>query len=178
MAKNQALQVVEPVHDEDEIVTQFEYSPQSNGVRKAPRGRPRIRPRPTDPGILEAICERIARGDAVNEILGDEDCCFPTKYDHYKEMAINLSYQTAIARAKQVAQDALMDKCDEIMRNATPETAVLAKTQVWWYQWQAAKLLPKKYGEKIQIEDSTGTKDVQLNRNEFEDIAYKIVDDV
>jgi hypothetical protein len=54
-------------------------------------------------------------------------------------------------------QEAIADELLEIADSAGtgPGEVEKAKLRIWTRQWVAAKLAPKKFGDKIQVEDAT-----------------------
>jgi hypothetical protein len=57
-----------------------------------------------------------------------------------------------IARAREIQQDALVDQMADIAASATPEDWQVKRLQIWTRQWMAAKLRPKVYGDRQQVE--------------------------
>lgn len=110
--------------------------------------RPPERPNPLDDGICEAICARLIAGESMKSICAD--AAMPAVVMVYQTMAQDEGFRTAIARAREAQQDAIVDSTVDLADEATPETVQVVKLQIWARQWRAAKLAPKKYGERIQ----------------------------
>jgi RES domain-containing protein len=72
----------------------------------------------------------------------------------YVAMAKDEAFRTAIARAKEMQQDAEVDAMIDIADAATPEDVNVAKLRIWARQWRAAKLAAKKYGVLQKLEHS------------------------
>lgn len=74
--------------------------------------------------------------------------------------------RAAIARAREMQQEAIADELLEIADSAGtgPGEVEKAKLRIWTRQWVAAKLAPKKFGDKLQVEDVSDKK--QLSREE------------
>lgn len=115
-------------------------------------GRPRVRPKPTDLGILEAICDRLAAGEAIRNICKDE--AMPRAAEIYVEMYRNEAFRNGIARAREAQQEHEADFMVEVADEATPENVQVAKLRIWARQWRAAKLAPKRYGDKTTVENT------------------------
>ncbi len=113
-------------------------------------GRPPTRPNPLDPGILDRICEGLIEGESMKAVCEPEDMPHFTMV--YREMAKNPDFASAIARAREAQQEAIIDSTIDLADAATPETVHVAKLQIWARQWRAAKLAPKKYSEKFDID--------------------------
>lgn len=70
----------------------------------------------------------------------------------YDRLTHDVDLRTSIARAREQQQDALVDECIDIADGATEETVQSARLRIWARQWQASKLAPKKYGDRISQE--------------------------
>lgn len=109
----------------------------------------REKPLPTDPGILDAICERLSSGESMNSICKDK--AMPTVPRVYAEMGRNDVFRSAIARAREAQQDFEADNMIELADAANEQDYNVVKLRIWARQWRAAKLAPKKYGDKIEM---------------------------
>lgn len=73
-------------------------------------------------------------------------------------------YATIITRARQIQADALFDDMSDLINRMIDEgldpTAV--KTAIWAKQWQAGKLKPRKYGDKLQTENVNTNHNITL----------------
>lgn len=103
---------------------------------------------PTDDQIQE-IEAALACGKSVT------DACRSAGLDRvrfYAEIAKPGELATRIARAREIGIDARMDDCSEIADAATSEDWQVARLRIWERQWMAARIKPKKYGERTQLE--------------------------
>lgn len=116
------------------------------------RGRPRTRPSIYDPGMIEKVCDELVAGRSILKIC--EDPAFPNHIEIYREMHRHPDLFQDIARAREAQQDAIVDELIEMADLATPEDYNVVKLRIWARQWRAAKLAPKKYGDK-QVVDIT-----------------------
>lgn len=134
---------------------------------------------PTDPEAIAAICRGLIQGKGIKRIYADNPDAIPHPSNIYREMALNPNglLATSIARAREEAHHAILDKCTELAATMTPENADVVTKQLAWYQWHLAKLKPRKYSEKHFIEQ-TNIETPKLTQEEFTDIAYRIVDEV
>lgn len=106
-----------------------------------------------DQAIADEICERLAGGQSLRKICGvDRDDFLPGQNTVYKWLDDNEAFakQYASARARQA--DSKFDEAGEIAEKATVENVHVARLQIDTIKWQAAKLAPKKYGEKVELE--------------------------
>ena len=109
--------------------------------------------RPTDytDELVDRICEEIASGRSLNRICKTESWA-PDKSTFYRWMYKHESIRDKYARAKNACQEFAAEDILEIANDATPETYNVARLKVDAHKWVASKLLPKRYGEKQQLE--------------------------
>ena len=126
--------------------------PQPPSVNAGPvkRGRPPTRPSPQQ--CIEEICARIIAGEGIVKIC--EDTNMPHQAAVYLSMAQDDVFQRRIARAREAQQEAIIDGTIDLADTANPENVQVVKLQIWARQWRAAKLAPKKYGDRVEIEQS------------------------
>ena len=60
------------------------------------------------------------------------------------------------ARARDAQADKLFKECLEIADKATPENVSVARLQVDTRKWAAARLAPKKYGDRVEHDHKGG----------------------
>jgi hypothetical protein len=113
-------------------------------------GRPPTRPNPLDPGIVERICEGLIEGNSIVKVCEPEDMPHYTMV--YRTMAKDPDFAKEIARAREAQQEAIIDKTVDLADNATAEDWQVVKLRIWARQWRAAKLAPKKYGDRTHTE--------------------------
>jgi hypothetical protein len=114
--------------------------------------RPPIRPDVNEDWVADALAERLVAGESMRQICADED--MPSQTSVYQRMARDEEFRSAIARAREAQQDAIIDSTVDLADAATPETVNLVRLQIWARQWRAGKVAPKKYGDKVTQEVS------------------------
>ena len=82
-------------------------------------------------------------------------------------------------RAREAQADKLFKECLEIADKATPENVSVARLQVDTRKWAAARLAPKKYGDRVEHDHKGGLNFqpailIQVGSNEREDDAKLI----
>jgi hypothetical protein len=115
--------------------------------------------------IADLICERLADGESLRAICGDEN--FPDKATVFRWLAAHEQFRNQYARARETQADTLFDEMldiaddgsnDWMRRNgkedepgwvANGEALARSKLRVDARKWMAGKLQPKKYGEKL-----------------------------
>jgi len=138
-------------------------------------GRPRTRAHPTDPGVLEAIQDRILAGEAIARIC--EDPGMPAQSVFWQTMRQDEHFRSAIARAWEDSQHCEVDAMRTIADEATPETVQVAKLRIWTRMWIAARRAPKRYGTRIeQVHfEGNGVDDVKDAEARIEQILAMLV---
>jgi hypothetical protein len=128
-----------------------------------PGGRP---PRELDQSTADEICTRISSGQRLRQICKELNTSSETIYFW---MARNEEFAKQYADAKQKQAESMADEMMEIADSAEftngdyGNAAVqAARLQVDTRKWLLSKLLPKKYGDRIQNE-VTGAGGAALN---------------
>lgn len=122
--------------------------------------------------IADTICERIANGESLKAICEEEG--MPDKATVFRWLAANEHFRDNYARAREAQADALFDDILSIAddgRNDWMERKDAEEENMGWREngealrrsqlridarkWMAGKLRPKKYGEKLDIEQKT-----------------------
>lgn len=132
--------------------------------------------RPTDytQETVDIICERLADGESLRTICDDKD--MPARSTVFRWLSLHKEFSDQYARAKEVQAEVLADELISIAddgRNDWMERRDSDGENIGWREngealrrsalrfdtrkWVAAKLLPKKYGEKIAV---GGSKDM------------------
>ena len=103
--------------------------------------------------IADIICERIAEGESLRSICRDDD--MPSCMSVFRWLDNRPDFVSKYARARVLQSETIADKAVDMIENVTPENAQAERVKLAAIQWIAAKLNPKKYGDKTTIE-STG----------------------
>ena len=98
--------------------------------------------------MITDICDHLASGKSILEIGALKG--YPSAASIYREMHRNEDFATAIARAREAQQDHEADQCVRMADQATAEDWQLVKLRIWARQWRAAKLAPKRYGDRVE----------------------------
>nr|DAK42175.1 MAG TPA: terminase small subunit [Caudoviricetes sp.]DAO68865.1 MAG TPA: terminase small subunit [Caudoviricetes sp.] len=116
--------------------------------KKRPVGRPTTYSQET----ADKICELIARGMSLRAICASAD--MPAGGTVHRWLAEHQDFQEQYARAREEQADGFADEIIDIADSVAPETGEVAKAklQIDARKWKAAKLAPKKYGEKLELD--------------------------
>jgi hypothetical protein len=132
--------------------------------------------------LAERICSRLIEGESMNQIAKDPD--MPSRATMLRWMAGNADFGARCARARLSQAEGVHDQMVEI-ENGTLEGSIptdVARVVLSSKQWRAAKLAPKKYGDK-QEHTHLGPEGgpvclSSMTPEEFEERAKKIAGDV
>ena len=108
--------------------------------------------------LAAEICDRLAAGESLMQICRDED--MPTRQAVHEWIADNRAgFGDKYARAREIQADYYAEKIaavpEETKRSNAPDRAQIGRLEMDAYKWTAAKLAPKKYGDKLQTENNT-----------------------
>lgn len=108
---------------------------------------PAERPTRFSETLAAEICRRLAAGELLRDI------CRPTRMPGrdtvHRWLAENGQFRSQYGIARDHMADALAEEAVHIARNATASTASARRLQVDTIKWLTAKLVPKRYGEKV-----------------------------
>ena len=120
--------------------------------------------------IADTICERIGGGQSLRSICKSDD--MPAMSTVFKWLNEQPVFSEQYARAREAQADALFDETLDIADDATNdwmerhredgsvdevvnhEHIQRSKLRIETRRWMAGKLRPKKYGEKIELEQN------------------------
>jgi frataxin-like iron-binding protein CyaY len=121
--------------------------------------------------IGDSICDRLAEGESLRSICRDD--AMPAMSTVFRWLATDESFAEQYARAREEQADALADEIvaiadeSDVATKVDGEQVTLAldataiarnRLRVDARKWVAAKLKPRKYGDKIQHADADGEK--------------------
>lgn len=123
----------------------------------------------------DIICERIAEGESLRKICGEDD--MPNKATVFRWLASNKEFSDQYARARETQADALFDdvlaiadQYDTVSEAANPDLIQRAKLRIDARKWMAGKLRPKVYGDKLELAgDSNSPLTVVVKQFKLED---------
>lgn len=119
--------------------------------------------------LADLICERLADGESLRAICSEPD--MPCKASVFKWLRDNKQFSDQYARAREEQAETLADEIIEIADETyldhkvndrgnvvvDNEAIQRSKLRVEARKWIAAKLKPKRYGEKLDLTSSDGT---------------------
>lgn len=102
--------------------------------------------------LAEAICDRLINGESMRQICAGDD--MPNRSTVLRWMAGRPEFATRCAHARVLQADLMDDMILETAVATTPESAPADRVKISAFQWRAAKLDPKKYGDAMQMKHS------------------------
>ncbi len=169
----------------DEVTRQAIADNASPAARKAAQARKRREaatlaraealkaPVPRDtyiPAHAEAICNRMAEGEDVGEILKDLGVSFGSMCAWMRKVP---SFAAAFALARENQAHLYISQITRIADNATGK-GELARLQVDTRKWLASKILNKIYGDKVQVSGDAENPLVTRLVSSADDLVNKI----
>jgi len=103
-----------------------------------------------DTSVAEYICDQLLAGRSMIDICKEKNV--PSERTVYYWMEKNEDFCRAITRARSWQADHFLDEQIALAKSATIEDWQLKKFQADNLKWVAAKLAPKKYGDKQTLD--------------------------
>lgn len=98
--------------------------------------------------VADAIFDRLSEGESLVQICRDET--MPSVRTVLRWAAENSDFGAEYAHAREAQAEHMDDKI-LTAAEAADKDAAAARVKVDAYKWRAAKLAPKKYGDKIDV---------------------------
>lgn len=106
------------------------------------------------PEVRQTILERIASGESLRSVCKDSD--MPGWRTVLGWVSSDKDFEQQYARAMQMRADAKFEELDEVAEEAaSAESAVTVqglRLKADIIKWQTAKMAPKKYGDRVELE--------------------------
>lgn len=108
------------------------------------------RPSKFTPEIATTICERMIAGENLVAICLDPK--MPPRSTVYDWIANDPAFRAKCDRAREGLADVQDQKIAQLIEKCTPESAPADRVKLAGLQWRAAKMAPKRYGDRIAHE--------------------------
>ena len=115
--------------------------------------------RPSDykPEIADIICDRLLEGESLRQICAGD--AMPNRSTVLRWLGAHDDFAAKYARAREAQADLMDDLILTVADACTSETAQADRVKIAAYQWRASKLAPKKYGDKLELNNNHGVQD-------------------
>lgn len=104
--------------------------------------------------LFDRICERIAQGESLVAVCKDAE--MPDYSSVMRWLDSRPELRETYARARESQADFLADEMLDVARNSSNETYQPDRLRVDALKWRAAKLRPRVYGDKQDLNVSGG----------------------
>jgi hypothetical protein len=110
------------------------------------------RPSSYSDAVALVICERIALGESLRAICRGDD--MPSESMTYRWLVNSREFREQYALARQIQADTKFDRIGDVAEDALRGIVdpLAARVFIDATKWQASRLAPKKYGDKIEID--------------------------
>lgn len=108
------------------------------------------RPSKRTPEMEEAIINGLMDGLSLVQICASDN--MPNRRTILRWMEDDEAFATRCARAREIQADLMDDKIIQLIEDVNVENASAMRVKLSALQWRAAKLAPKKYGDKQEVE--------------------------
>jgi hypothetical protein len=109
------------------------------------------RPCTFNPITAERVCQRLAAGESLSRICDDEDMPAKSTVTGWV-LADHEGFAAQYARAREAQAE---HYAEEIVQIADTEgDSAKARNRIDARKWTASKLLPKRYGDRVELEHS------------------------
>lgn len=117
--------------------------------------RPVGRPSKYSEELAVKICSMIASGKSLKSIC--EESGMPHRDTVREWLLQNAEFSAKYARAREEQADLFADEIVEIADAVFADSAEVAKAklQIDARKWKASKMLPKKYGDKLEVDNKS-----------------------
>lgn len=111
---------------------------------------------PIEQDVFDTICNRIADGESLKAICRDEG--MPTKTSFLRAVDADKARSDQYARAREAQGDADADAIGDIAARVLSGEydPAAARVAIDALKWSAGKRLPKKYGDKLDLNHGGG----------------------
>lgn len=107
--------------------------------------------------IESEILGRIMAGESLSEICGTgRDDWLPSERTFYRRLTDDVEFWQRYARAREAQAHREAEEIRLIADMATPEDVNVARLRIDARKWRAAKMAPKVYGDKAEVEHKGG----------------------
>lgn len=111
--------------------------------------------------MADYICDRIANGASMRGLCAEQN--MPDRNTVLRWLNERPDFAAKYARAREAQADYMDDQILDVANNSTNETANADRVKILAYQWRAAKLAPKRYGDRLDIRNDSTLRVVSEN---------------
>lgn len=135
----------------------------AGGERKRPARKGEGRPSKYNEEIANRICAQLTEGRSLKRLI-EEDEGMPHMSTIFEWICTKPEFSEKYAKARQVQAEGYIDEIMDIADYGTEDTQ-RARLMVDTRKWYASKVIPKIYGDRLQLEDDRAKEPVVMNVN-------------
>lgn len=121
--------------------------------------------------LADRIVNELVEGKSLRTICDADD--MPDRGTIVRWVVAHEDFAAKYARARETQADLMDDLILDVANACTSDTAAADRVKLSAYQWRAAKLAPKKYGDKLDLSGNM-TVTHQLSQLTDEELAAEI----
>jgi hypothetical protein len=112
-------------------------------------------------GKIEDVIEQIIDGKTFREIAEGFDCSL----SHFHRFLSKAEHSARVKEALEISSNSYADKAEEVLINAEKDSIEMTRARelAQHYRWKASKRSPKKYGDKLET-DNTHSGKIEIVR--------------
>ena len=99
--------------------------------------------------LADAICQRVAAGESMRTICADDG--MPSRQTVLNWLEAHPAFLAKHARAREAQADVMDERIMDAAEACTPETAPADRVKIDAFKWRAARLNPKRYGDRTTL---------------------------
>jgi hypothetical protein len=145
--------------------------PKNKVAAKKKMGRPTL----YSDELSDLICEGIAEGKSLKRIC--EGPNMPQPRAVYRWIRENPEFKHNYENAKEDQADAFVEEMRDTSLSADPENVQVARLQIDVMKWTASKFKQKRYGDKLQTDNTNRNLDVDSLTDEELDAKLRQLND-
>jgi hypothetical protein len=130
----------------------------------------RGRPSSYSKANADLICKRMSEGESLLQICKDKNTPF-NQAMVFRWLEKHSDFRESYARARECLLSHWAQEVISLPDNANPADANLVRIQVDARKWVLSKLLPKKYGDRVVVDQTVEITDKSPKDSVLEDIA-------
>lgn len=122
--------------------------------------------------ITDHICQRIVDGESLRQICKDDS--LPNRDTIYTWLQTHKAFSDQYTQARMMQADQFFDEMDEIIRKPMQNMIQIqqARLQIDTMKWRLSKMLPKTYGDKVELNSHSDKQDQSI-KVEFVNVDHK-----
>lgn len=137
------------------------------------KGRPIGRPSIKTPELVQAMMVRLMEGETLRAICREPD--MPSRETVYRWLFEDRDFSDQYTKAREVGAEAVFEQTLEIADNDDYEAVQRDRLRVDTRKWFLAKMMPRKYADKVQVDNTHSGPDGKPIESQHTERVYRYV---